>query len=47
MGFAALKPSYELSKVGSADPSAAFEAIGTGYLEWATANPTHFQIISS
>jgi AcrR family transcriptional regulator len=35
------------SKVAAADPAAAFEAIGTGYLEWATANPTHFQIISS
>ncbi|MGH6615223.1 TetR/AcrR family transcriptional regulator [Sphingomonas sp.] len=35
------------SKVGSADPIAAFEAIGQGYLQWAIANPTHFQIISS
>jgi AcrR family transcriptional regulator len=35
------------SRVGSADPIAAFEAIGQGYLQWAIANPTHFQIISS
>ena len=35
------------SKVDSADPVTAFEAIGQGYLEWAIANPTHFQIISS
>ncbi len=35
------------SKVDSADPIGAFEAIGQGYLEWAIANPTHFQIISS
>ena len=35
------------SKVDSADPIVAFEAIGQGYLEWAIANPTHFQIISS
>lgn len=31
----------------SADPLAAFEAIGHGYLRWAMANPTHFAIISS
>jgi len=36
-----------VSEVGSEDPAAAFEAIGQGYLEWALANPTHFQIISS
>ena len=36
-----------LSEVDSADPIVAFEAIGQGYLEWAIANPTHFQIISS
>jgi AcrR family transcriptional regulator len=35
------------SKVDSADPVVAFEAIGQGYLQWAIANPTHFQIISS
>lgn len=35
------------SKVDGADPVMAFEAIGQGYLEWAIANPTHFQIISS
>jgi AcrR family transcriptional regulator len=29
------------------DPLAAFEAIGRGYLRWAFANPTHFEIISS
>lgn len=29
------------------NPMAAFEAIGQGYLQWALANPTHFQIISS
>lgn len=31
----------------SDDPLAAFEAIGHGYLRWAIANPTHFEIISS
>jgi AcrR family transcriptional regulator len=31
----------------AADPIARFEAIGQGYLEWAIANPTHFQVISS
>ena len=36
-----------VSEVNRADPAAAFEAIGQGYLEWALANPTHFQIISS
>jgi AcrR family transcriptional regulator len=36
-----------VSEIDSADPAAAFEAIGQGYLEWALANPTHFQIISS
>ena len=35
------------SSVDNADPMVAFEAIGQGYLEWAIANPTHFQIISS
>jgi AcrR family transcriptional regulator len=35
------------SKVADANPVAAFEAIGQAYLEWAIANPTHFQIISS
>ncbi|MER8369837.1 TetR/AcrR family transcriptional regulator [Mesorhizobium sp. M1378] len=35
------------SKIDSADPIEAFEAIGQGYLEWAITNPTHFQIISS
>jgi AcrR family transcriptional regulator len=35
------------SAAGHADPLAAFEAIGEGYLDWAIANPTHFQIISS
>jgi AcrR family transcriptional regulator len=29
------------------DPLAAFEAIGRGYLQWAFANPTHFEVISS
>ncbi|MCB8819428.1 TetR/AcrR family transcriptional regulator [Microvirga rosea] len=36
-----------VSEASSDDPAAAFEAIGHGYLEWALANPTHFQIISS
>jgi AcrR family transcriptional regulator len=35
------------SSVDGADPVMAFEAIGQGYLQWAIANPTHFQIISS
>ncbi|MBK4216232.1 TetR/AcrR family transcriptional regulator [Paracoccus caeni] len=29
------------------DPLAQIERIGLGYLEWATQNPTHFQIVSS
>ncbi|WP_201862774.1 TetR/AcrR family transcriptional regulator [Microvirga soli] len=36
-----------VSEIHSADPAVAFEAIGQAYLEWALANPTHFQIISS
>jgi AcrR family transcriptional regulator len=36
-----------VSEAAGDDPAAAFEAIGQGYLEWALANPTHFQIISS
>jgi AcrR family transcriptional regulator len=35
------------SKVETDDPMAKFEAIGLGYLKWALANPTHFEIISS
>ncbi len=35
------------SEVRGKDHVVAFEAIGQGYLEWAIANPTHFQIISS
>ena len=35
------------AKIDPADPIAAFEAIGHGYLNWALAYPTHFQIISS
>ncbi|GHC79145.1 TetR/AcrR family transcriptional regulator [Limoniibacter endophyticus] len=31
----------------SSDPLAIFETIGHGYLRWAIANPTHFEIISS
>ena len=37
----------ELTQTGDADPVAALRAIGRGYLTWALANPTHFQIISS
>jgi AcrR family transcriptional regulator len=36
-----------LAEVENDDPIAGFEAIGRGYLRWAIANPTHFQIISS
>jgi AcrR family transcriptional regulator len=35
------------SKVTSREPAAIFEAIGQGYVGWAIANATHFQIISS
>jgi AcrR family transcriptional regulator len=35
------------SNVDADDPLAVFEAIGGGYLQWALANPTHFEIISS
>lgn len=34
-------------QAGDDDPLAAFEAIGHGYLRWALANPTHFEVISS
>jgi AcrR family transcriptional regulator len=37
----------ELERASGADPIAALRAIGHGYLTWAIANPTHFQIISS
>lgn len=37
----------ELARADDADPIAALRAIGHGYLTWAIANPTHFQIISS
>jgi AcrR family transcriptional regulator len=36
-----------VAETAADDPLAAFEAIGRGYLRWALANPTHFQIISS
>lgn len=32
---------------GDADPLDQLERIGQGYLDWASANPTHFQIVSS
>ncbi|PBB87885.1 TetR family transcriptional regulator [Mesorhizobium sp. WSM3876] len=35
------------SNAGGCDPLTAFEAIGHGYLRWALANPTHFEILSS
>lgn len=37
----------ELERTGDIDPIAAIHAIGRGYLAWALANPTHFQVISS
>lgn len=37
----------ELERTGDVDPIAAIHAIGRGYLAWALANPTHFQVISS
>lgn len=37
----------ELAREGDADPIAALRAIGRGYLTWAIANPTHFEVISS
>lgn len=37
----------ELSRLGSADPLSAIHAMGRTYLQWALANPTHFQVISS
>lgn len=36
-----------LAEIDGGDPLAAFEAIGRGYLRWAIANATHFEIISS
>ena len=35
------------AKVDADDPLAVFEAIGRGYLQWALANPTHFEIMNS
>ena len=35
------------SAVDPADPLGRLEAIGLGYLQWAMANPTHFEVISS
>lgn len=32
---------------GRADPMEGLRAVGRGYLTWALANPTHFQVISS
>lgn len=37
----------ELDATGDADPLEALRAIGRGYLNWALANPTHFQVVSS
>lgn len=37
----------ELQAAGDAGPVAALRAVGQGYLNWALANPTHFQVISS
>jgi AcrR family transcriptional regulator len=37
----------ELQSTGDGDPVEALRAIGRGYLNWALANPTHFQVISS
>lgn len=36
-----------LAQAPADDPMAAVEAIGFGYLRWALANPTHFEVISS
>lgn len=35
------------SKISADDPLSVFEAIGRGYLQWALANPTHFEIMNS
>jgi AcrR family transcriptional regulator len=35
------------SKADAHEPIAVLEAIGSGYLQWALANPTHFEIINS
>lgn len=37
----------DLSRLGSLDPLGAIHAMGRAYLQWALANPTHFQVISS
>lgn len=37
----------ELSTTGDGDPVEALRAIGRGYLFWAQANPTHFNVIAS
>lgn len=35
------------ASVDDGNPMAVFEAIGQGYLQWAIANPTHFEVLSS
>lgn len=37
----------ELENAGDSNPVEALRAIGRGYLNWALANPTHFQVVSS
>ena len=36
-----------VDSLGTDDPIARFDAIGTAYLHWAFRNPTHFQIMST
>ncbi|MDG4675321.1 MULTISPECIES: TetR/AcrR family transcriptional regulator [unclassified Shinella] len=47
MGRLTERVQAELTSTGDADPVEALRAIARGYLGWALANPTHFNVIAS
>lgn len=47
MGRLTATVNAELAEADRADPIQGLRAVGRGYLDWALANPTHFNIISS
>ena len=47
MGWLTQAVATSQAKVDADDPLECLEAIGRGYLQWALANPTHFEIINS
>src|SRR5688572_8668339 len=47
MGWLTQAVAEAQAKVDADDPLGSLEAIGRGYLQWALANPTHFEIINS